>query len=186
MTELRPANGIVARDVLLRIDDHADRYAIHAALDEHFGRRSEVGYLWCVGQVAEGIAARVRLPPTHPEGDSGIAIVAPHTGAALGFRLRANITRKIGRSSQRRSWPRDELAPRLQWLNRRAAAHGFRVEQVEAAISRVFIAKGKGFWFDGTTFTGRLIVVDSNQFAAALSGGVGQRSSFGCGLLETF
>jgi CRISPR associated protein len=186
MVELRPANGIVARDVLLRIDDHADRYAIHAALDEHFGRRSEVGYLWCVGQVAEGTAARVRLPPTHPNGESGIAIKAPHAGAALAFRLRANITRKIGRSAERRSWPRDELAPRLRWLERRGAEHGFQVEQVEASNARVFIGKAKGFWIDETTFTGKLIVVDRDQFAAALSGGVGQRSAFGCGLLETF
>jgi hypothetical protein len=181
-----PASDIVARDVLLRVSPEADRYAIHAGLDERWGRRGEIGFLWCVGTLADGPAARVRLPPDHPDAQDGLPIHTQPAGAALAFRLRANITHKDGRTGKRRSWPREELAPRLAWLDRRAAELGFRADAVEASVARVFIRKGKGFWLDETTFIGRLTVRDPDLFAAALRQGVGQRPAFGFGLLETF
>ena len=78
------------------------------------------------------------------------------------------------------------MEPRFAWLDRRAAEHGFRVEQVDAAVNRVLIRKGKGFWIDETLFSGTLAVTDGVRFAAALTGGIGQRSAFGFGLLEAF
>ncbi len=177
---------IVARDVLLGVAEPADRYAIHAGLDARWGRRGEVGFLWSLGRVADAAAARVRLPPTHPDGQAGLPIAGAPAGATLGFRLCANITRKIGRGGARRSWPREDVAPRLRWLDRRAETHGFAVVAVEAETERVFIRKGAGFWIDATTFAGSLTVRDPVRFAAALRGGVGPRAAFGFGLLETF
>jgi hypothetical protein len=180
------APRIIARELLLRVADTADRYALHAALDARWGRRGEVGYLWCPGRVSDGAAVRVRLPVSHPDGSIGAPLEAPVTGAMLRFRLRANITHKDGRSGHRRSWKREEIMPRMRWLERRATEHGFRVDEVNASVARVFIQKDKGFWLDETIFTGRLTVVDADRFAAALAGGVGQRPAFGFGLLETF
>ena len=178
--------AVVARDVLLRVADDADRYAIHAALDAHWGRRGAVGYLWCIGRIEDGPAARVRLPVDHPDGKQGIAILAPVDGASLRFRLNVNITHKIGTTGKRASWPRHELTPRLRWLERRAVESGFSIEQVQADVSRAFIRKGKGFWIDDTRFSGTLRVTDRTRFANGLADGIGQRSAFGFGLLETF
>ena len=176
----------IARDVLLRVAGDADRYAIHAALDERWGRRGSVGFLWCIGRVEDGPAARVRLPADHPDGDRGILIFAPSAGTSFRFRLNANITHKIGTTGKRASWPREDIEPRLRWLTRRATDSGFTVDQVQADTGRAFIRKGKGFWIDDTRFTGALTVIDAPRFAAGLTGGIGQRSAFGFGLLETF
>lgn len=186
MTGAAESATIVARDVLLRVADDADRYAVHAALDERWGRRGSIGFLWCIGRVEDGPAARVRLPADHPDGDRGIPILSLPEGASLRFRLNANITRKIGTTGKRASWPREEIEPRLRWLARRAADNGFAVEQVQAEVGRAFIRKGKGFWIDDTRFIGTLTVIDEQRFAAGLAGGIGQRSAFGFGLLETF
>ena len=186
MVEVRTAGSLVARDVLLRVSDPVDRYAIHAALDARWGRRADVQYLWCLGQVSDGPAVRVRLPPAHPDGLAGVAVFAPEAGTLLRFRLCANVTRKDGRSGRRISWPQAEVAPRLGWLDHRAEEHGFRVEQVQANVARALIRKGKGFWIDQTIFTGTLTVDDAAGFAAALAGGGGQRPAFGFGLLEIF
>jgi hypothetical protein len=186
MTSARGPGTIVARDVLLRVADEADRYAIHAALDERWGRRGSIGFLWCMGRVEDGRAVRVRLPADHGDGQHGLSIPAPADGARLGFRLNANITHKIGATGKRASWPREEIEPRLRWFERRAAESGFAVEQVQAEVGRAFIRKGKGFWVDDTRFIGTLNVIDATRFAAGLICGIGQRSAFGFGLLETF
>jgi hypothetical protein len=177
---------IIARDLLLELSPDADRYGVHAALDARWGRRGEVGYLWSIGQVEGGRAARVRLPPDHPDGAAGLPILAPTAGERFAFRLCANITAKDSATGKRRSWAREDVAPRLRWLERRAAARGFQVEQAEARVARCFIRKGRGFWIDETLFTGTLTVLDAEAFATALAGGVGQRGAFGFGLLETF
>jgi CRISPR associated protein len=186
VTEEVEPSAPIARDVLLRVADDADRYAIHAALDERWGRRGSVGFLWCIGRVEDGPATRVRLPADHPDGDRGIPIFAPSGRTSLRFRLNANITHKIGTTGKRASWPREEIEPRLRWLAARASDNGFAVEQVQAEVGRAFIRKGKGFWIDDTRFTGTLTVIDAQRFAAGLISGIGQRSAFGFGLLETF
>ena len=178
--------GVLARDVLVRVADHADRYGIHAALDEHYGRRGAVGFLWSLGRLPEGQAVRVRLPLSHPAAPSSVLVRSPLTGDKLQFRLCANITRKVGRSNSRVSWPLDEIGPRLRWLERRAAEQGFHVDAVTTKTGRTFIRKGRGFWIDETMFVGELTVIGADAFAAALAGGVGQRQTFGFGLLETF
>jgi hypothetical protein len=175
---------IVALDQLLRVADTADRYAIHAGLDARFGRRGAVGYRWTLGQVEDGAAVRVRLPPDHPEAQGGLPVAVPTEGASARFRLVANVTHKDGRSGHRRSWPRDDLAPRAAWLERRAQVFGFRTADVSIQVTRALIGKRKGFWIDATTFTGTLEVCAADEFSRALVGGVGQRGAFGFGLLE--
>lgn len=186
MTDVVKTATVIARDVLLLVADDADRYGIHAALDERWGRRGDVGFLWCIGRVADGRAARVRLPVDHPDGACGIATLAPPEGASRRFRLNVNITHKIGATGKRASWPRHEIVPRLRWLDRRAAEFGFLIEEVKTEVDRAFIRKGKGFWIDDTRFSGTLRVTDPMRFASGLVGGIGQRSTFGFGLLETF
>jgi CRISPR associated protein len=186
VTDPMEAVAVIARDVLLRLSDSADRYAIHAALDARWGRRGEIGFLWCVGRIEDGPAVRVRLPVSHPDGHQGIPTIAPLEGTSLGFRLNVNITHKIGTTGKRASWPRHEIEPRLRWLARRADETGFAVEQVQTDVGRAFIRKGKGFWIDDTRFIGTLTITDAPRFAAGLLGGIGQRSAFGFGLLETF
>jgi hypothetical protein len=176
---------VIAYDLLFRVADVADRYALHGALDARWGRRGEVGYLWCVGRVNDGPAVRVRLDSSHPDAQAGLPVAAPDEGDTFMFRLRANITHKDGRSGHRRSWKREEIEPRLRWLEKRSAEHGFRVEEVGTAVDRVLIRKGRGFWLDETTFTGRLVVTERERFTKALATGVGQRPAFGFGLLET-
>jgi hypothetical protein len=186
MTAADSAARVIAGDVLLAVAPTADRYAIHAALDERFGRRGEVGFLWSLGRLADGQGVRVRLSPDHPEAAAGRPVLAAPVGATFAFRLVANVTHKDRRTGIRRSWPLAEIAPRRRWLDRRAAEHGFTVHDVEIAPARAFIGKGRGFWIDETVFLGRLTVTESERFAAALTGGIGQRGAFGFGLLETF
>jgi hypothetical protein len=186
MSEGLESRVVVARDILLRVADTADRYALHAALDQRFGRRGSSGYLWSPGLVADGAAVRVRLPLDHPEAGAGIPIHGAVTGDPLGFRLRANVTRKFGPRGRRVSLPRDAIDERRAWLERRATEHGFAVDRVELSVDRIFIRKGRGFWIDETIFSGSLVVADAALFKSALAGGVGQRGSFGFGLLETF
>lgn len=186
MTAAPEPGAVIARDVLLRVAEGADRYAIHAALDERWGRRGDVGFLWCIGRVEDGSAARVRLPPDHADGQHGLPIIAPREGASLDFRLNVNITHKIGTTGKRASWPRLEIEPRLRWLARRGDDNGFLAGQVQTETGRAFIRKGKGFWVDDTRFIGTLTVTDAARFAAGLVSGIGQRSAFGFGLLETF
>lgn len=186
MSAERENGTIVARDILLRVADTADRYALHAALDQRFGRRGSSGYLWSPGMVADGTAVRVRLPPDHAEAEAGMPIHSAGAGDRLGFRLRSNVTRKFGPQARRVSLPRDAADKRRAWLERRAAEHGFSVDRVELSVDRIFIRKGRGFWIDETIFSGSLTVADAARFGAALVGGVGQRGAFGFGLLETF
>ena len=65
-----PATGVVvAHDLLLRVSDPPDRYAIHAALDERWGRRGEVGYLgaWAHSRTARPHGSGCpRATPTGP------------------------------------------------------------------------------------------------------------------------
>jgi hypothetical protein len=184
VTAVVQAGGVVARDLLVRVAEEADRYAIHAGLDARFGRRGDAGYLWTLGRIAEGPAARVRLPMTHPEAKAGLDIRLPAAHAVHAFRLTANVTRKIGRSGKRASWPRGEIRPREIWLHRRAEEHGFRVDELAVEVDRAFVAKGRGCWLDVTVFTGTMTVRDPERFARALVEGVGQRGAFGFGLLE--
>ncbi|WP_408906618.1 type I-E CRISPR-associated protein Cas6/Cse3/CasE [Roseomonas sp. CAU 1739] len=172
--------------MLLQIAPDADRYGVHAALDARWGRRGEVGFLWTLGRVEGTRAARVRLPPEHADGNSGLPILAPALGARFGFRLCANITQKDRNTGKRRSWVREDIAPRRGWLDRRGAEHGFSIEAVQIDVGRCFIRKGRGFWIDETQFAGSLQVENAEAFTAALAGGVGQRGAFGFGLLETF
>lgn len=186
MTGEATEDAVIARDILLEVSPEADRYAVHAALDARLGRRGEVGFLWTLGQAGSTRAVRVRLRPDHPEGAAGIPILRPATDTLLGFRLCANITQKDRDTGKRRSWAREDLAPRRAWLDRRATEHGFAVDELRIDVGRCFIRKGRGFWIDETRFIGTLRVTDVGAFAAALAGGVGQRGAFGFGLLESF
>ena len=103
-------------------------------------------------------------------------VLAPATNGATAF----------GALGHRRSWKREEITPRLCWLERRAAEHGFQVDQVAASVDRVFIRKDKRFWLDETTFTGRSTVVDADRFAAALTAGEPESSTSAGRLPPTF
>lgn len=129
-------------------------------------------------------------------------------GRVLRFRLLANPTRKIntksGPDGRRSNGARVELRDEeqwTQWLDRKAAQHGFRLLAVRAAhnVADVRTAKqgkitgtktatgtdsGYALTLFGVQFDGRLVIQDRGLFAAALRNGIGPGKAYGFGLLS--
>lgn len=127
-------------------------------------------------------------------------VMALAAGQRLGFRLRANPTRKIGTvpkgrrevggggNGQRVPLREEEWGA---WLARKATESGFQVVQVEAR--RDLLAPG-GFRGGGGTrarlthrgvvFDGELVIEDIGRFRDALRSGIGPAKAYGFGLLS--
>lgn len=120
-------------------------------------------------------------------------------GTSLRFRLRANATRSVAESRDRRG-RRVELTRRedqLAWLERQAVANGFRimtgeggpmvhVERTEKLTGRRTVPGGAKATVSvgATLFEGVLVVTDPQRFRSALVGGLGHAKAYGCGLLS--
>lgn len=111
-------------------------------------------------------------------------------GQTYAFRLRANPTRRHSakpedsRLGNRVGLYREE--ERLDWLTRKAAAHGFAlcsVAQTSEARSECR-AKDRRAVFSAVRFDGVLRVTDPALLMEALSGGIGAGKGFGFGLLS--
>jgi CRISPR system Cascade subunit CasE len=127
----------------------------------------------------------------------------------LGFRLRANPTRKIetksGPAGERHNGRRVELrdeAAQLAWLRRKGEQHGFALGQVrgEPDVWNVRANPtgkvtgglrpspptrgGRQLTFAAVTFDGELRVTDADRFRAALVDGIGSAKAYGFGLLS--
>lgn len=117
-----------------------------------------------------------------------LAALAP--GVALGFRLRANATRKVHpderKHGQRVPVRGDE--GRIEWLARKAAASGFSIESADVRVVEEPSTRGwspaKRVVFVGTLFDGTLHVTDAARLKAAVEGGIGPGKAYGFGLLS--
>ncbi len=116
-------------------------------------------------------------------------------GQALAFRLRANPTKRLGKSAEYDKGKRvgiyDEK-DQLDWLTRKGEQHGFRL--VHAQVSRDGKIKDeKDAGRDGAVhklellsvqFDGVLQVTDPDKLVAAVQNGIGSGKGFGFGLLS--
>jgi CRISPR system Cascade subunit CasE len=128
-------------------------------------------------------------------------------GSVLRFKLVANPTRKIGTKTgadgRKNNGKRVELRSEeewLAWLERKAGQSGFRLKAVRAAAHVPDVRSGRELratglekrtdgspsrlTFYGVAFEGRLEVVDTALFHAALQAGIGSGKAYGYGLLS--
>ena len=71
----------------------------------------------------------------------------------------------------------------LEWLQVRAVAHGFKVENVSVDAYQQNIAGAREIRFSTVNFSGELLVTDPERFQRVLFSGLGHAKAFGCGLL---
>lgn len=129
------------------------------------------------------------------------------SGSILRFKLVANPTRKIGTKTgadgRKNNGKRVELRGEeewLAWLERKAEQSGFRLKAVYASAYVPDVQSGRDLkstglakqpsgsssrlTFSGVAFEGRLEVLDTALFHAALQAGVGPGKAYGYGLLS--
>ncbi len=149
---------------------------------------------------AETLPSGYALAPADDGGvsvrEAGAVLEAVEPGAQFRFRLRANPTRRLGKSSEgSRLGPGARVGLRtlpeqLDWLDRKAAQHGFELPRTadgrpmvtDRERRRVF-GKGRKLVFEGVTFEGHLRVTDPERVREAILGGIGSGKSYGFGLL---
>ena len=129
------------------------------------------------------------------------------SGSILRFKLVANPTRKIGTKTsadgRKNNGKRVELRGEeewLAWLERKAEQSGFRLKAVHASAHVPDVRSGRDLkstglakqpsgsssrlTFYGVAFEGRLEVLDTPLFHAALQTGIGSGKAYGYGLLS--
>lgn len=192
--------------------------------------RAQAGVLFRLDDRPQGDLVLLVQSRTQPDWsrlpDSYLAVVDPFAGAVepnpavreighqyadfpadlqLGFRLRANPTRKINTKTGGDGKPRNgRRVPvigdkkLLAWLDRKAQQHGFSVigAQIGIGLNPVEQVRtshegrvrgnndGRPLTFQGVTFEGALRIEDAKRFHAALAGGIGSGKAFGFGLLS--
>jgi len=116
-------------------------------------------------------------------------------GQTLIFRLRANPTRRLGKSAEYNQGKRvgiyDE-EEQIAWLTRKGEQHGFRVLEARVGhdgkiVNREAIARDgqtHKLEFFGVQFEGVLQVTDPDKLTAAVQAGIGSAKGFGFGLLS--
>ncbi len=114
-------------------------------------------------------------------------------GQQLSFRLRANPTKRLGKSAGANQGKRVGIyaeEKQIEWLKRKAEAGGFRL--VRAQISRDEKIGGEihrdnqehNLKLYTVQFDGVLQVADPQQMLQAIEGGIGSGKGLGCGLLS--
>jgi CRISPR system Cascade subunit CasE len=108
-------------------------------------------------------------------------------GRILQFRLTANPTKRL--SSGKGNKPGKRIAfykeaDQLDWLQERAAAHGFRLLDVQISHSQKQTSRLKGITLHIVQYNGRLQIIDVENFQTAMHTGIGPAKAFGCGLLS--
>lgn len=120
------------------------------------------------------------------------------TGQQLAFRLRANPTKRLGKSAAYDKGKRVglyKMEEQINWLQRKAADHGFRVDSVmpiqqqriQGRIPRKEEAQDQAAHaakFFSVQFDGILQVTDPTRFLTAIQSGIGSGKAFGFGLLS--
>lgn len=112
----------------------------------------------------------------------------------MAFRLRANPTKRLGKSAERNVGKRVgiyDADAQTAWLERKAADAGFRL--LTLTVGGDDTQKGNIPQEVGPTlelqllavrFDGILQVIEPSAFIAALTGGIGSGKAWGCGLLS--
>jgi len=114
-------------------------------------------------------------------------------GQILGFRLRANPTKRLMRDDPERKLKKGQRvglfdeSDQLEWLQRKAKAHGFEVGNVHMVDEGFHDGKTKNdhrLKFFAVRFEGHLRVTDPAALVEAVKSGIGPAKAFGCGLLS--
>lgn len=117
------------------------------------------------------------------------------SGQRWAFRLTANPThsgRKSPDAKETQRFGRLREEEQVQWLQSRAARHGFAVAPQRDGAPNLAVSNRQTVTFKrgmGTvtlttaTFDGVLEVTDAQAFRTALTGGIGAAKAYGCGLL---
>lgn len=108
-------------------------------------------------------------------------------GQRLAFRLRANPTKRLGKSAESNEGKRVGLYrvdEQIQWLNRKAQAGGFVVESVLPTQQQRTDDRKRNLKFFSVQFDGILQVTEPSLLQQTLDQGVGSGKAFGFGLLS--
>jgi CRISPR-associated protein Cas6/Cse3/CasE subtype I-E len=162
-----------------------DVYALHQTLELTIGARAETGYLFTLASddARPVCVVRCRQLPPHLLAKA-VPVPVLSAGREAAFRVHATLTMKNG-SGQRRPVRHDNSKARTAWLERHAAAGGFRVIGADHSTSKRWIdRKGRRFWIDDTVFFGRLAVTDEALFTRTMESGLGHGRAWGFGLLQ--
>lgn len=112
------------------------------------------------------------------------------TGQILQFRLTANPTISKVRRDENGAHRNSNRVPlvhedkQLDWLQKRAAANGFRLLQTTISRTQKQTSRPKEITLYTVQFNGRLQITDTQQFQTAVRTGIGPAKAFGCGLLS--
>ncbi|MEQ9398433.1 MAG: type I-E CRISPR-associated protein Cas6/Cse3/CasE [Longimicrobiales bacterium] len=186
-------------------------YVIHQLVADHFGDRSDRGYLYRVLSRAPREAEVLILStdeadpdPPHREWGRSLRVESrpydfvPEVGQSLDFEVRLNATRVVtdeGRKSRTDVWdavrrqdpecalePHDVYAEYLErQLDGTARLHAARV--VERGLEKAARPGRRPIPFVSTNLIGTLEVSEPDRFIGVVAAGVGRAKAFGHGLL---
>jgi CRISPR system Cascade subunit CasE len=154
--------------------------------------RGEVAFLLVQSEKEPGWA---RLPAGYLAAcrTKSLHDVAFHAGQRLAFRLRANPTKRAGKSAPDPRWAGKRVGlwreeDQAAWLVRKGAGGGFRVDSAGFRVipeGKVLARRaGQALQFQSVRFEGVLEVTDPGRFLATLAEGVGSGKGLGFGLLS--
>ncbi|MEZ4705927.1 MAG: type I-E CRISPR-associated protein Cas6/Cse3/CasE [Caldilineaceae bacterium] len=113
--------------------------------------------------------------------------VRVQVGQQLAFRLRANPTKRMGKSAAHDKGKRVglyKLEEQVNWLQRKAADHGFAIGSVMPTQQQRTDDNRQNLKFLSVQFDGVLQVTDTDKFLTAIQSGIGSGKAFGFGLLS--
>lgn len=108
-------------------------------------------------------------------------------GQMLAFRLRANPTKRLGKSAGADKGKRVglyKMEEQIEWIGRKADQHGFAIHSVLPAQQERRDDSKRNLKFLSVQFDGVLQVQDPALFTDALQQGIGSGKAFGFGLLS--
>lgn len=107
-------------------------------------------------------------------------------GQRLAFRLRANPTKRLsaGKGNKGKRIGLYKLEEQIEWLQRKAADHGFAIQNAMPAQQQLVDDRRQDLKFFSVQFDGILQVTDPATFLTAIQAGIGSGKAFGFGLLS--
>lgn len=109
------------------------------------------------------------------------------TGQMLAFRLRANPTKRLGKSAGKDKGKRVglyKMEEQIEWIGRKADQHGFAIHSVLPTQQEWRDEGPRALKFLSVQFDGMLQVRDPALFNDAIHQGIGSGKAFGFGLLS--